>query len=248
MTILDNNGLTLTHSLSSTFRFSSLNNISDDDGTLKIYSSFYKYNFVIFIITYLLYSSFSDELINLVTLLSTYFIMLKGGNVIYHYLNDNNYSFIDSFQQDSIINFSLIFNDHDNDFKKQLSYVLDTYPIPPINLQILSQLLNTLVLFSIHFIDLFLFFNIGFIPIISFPFAGCMITHYYNTNTVEITETVENMVLSDEDGEDGEDGEDNEDNKDNKDGKDCEDEDDEDDEDITSNNQDNRERETKKEI
>ena len=159
MTILDNNGLTLTHSLSSTFRFDSLNNNSDDDGTLKIYSSFYKYNFVIFIITYLLYSSFSDELINLVTLLSTYFIMLKGGNVIYHYLNDNNYSFINSFQQDSIINFSIIFNDHNNNFNKQLTHILDTYPIPPINLQILSQLFNTLVLFSIHFIDLFLFFK-----------------------------------------------------------------------------------------
>lgn len=198
----ENSGLTITSSLSNTFRFGSLNNNSDnDDSTLKIYGSFYKYNFVIFIITYLLYSSLSDSLINLVTLVSSYFIMVKGGNVLYNFINDSTYSFLDSFQQDCIINFSIIFNEHDNNFKNQLSYVLDTYPIPPMNLQLLSQLFNTLVLFAVHFIDLFIFFKLGFLPIISFPFAGCMITHYCNTSIVE---TVDSMVLRGDSEEDSE--------------------------------------------
>jgi hypothetical protein len=199
----DNQGLTVTHSASSTFKFCSLNNSSENDGSvLKIYGSFYKYNFVMFILTYLLYSSLPDGLINLVTLVSVYFIMAKGGNVLYRFINDSNYSFIDSFQQDCIINLNIIFNGHDNDnFNKQLSYVLDMYPFPPMYLRLLSQLFNTLVLFAVHFIDLFIFFRLGFLPIISLPFAGCMITHYCNTSTVE---TVENMILRGDSEEDSE--------------------------------------------
>lgn len=209
----ENNGITLIHSLSSTFRFGSLNHHQDnDDGALKIYSSFYKYNFVMFIITYLLYANIPDSLVNMVTLLSSYFLMAKGGNVIYNYMNDSNYSFIDSFQLDCMINLDVLFSkkiNNKNNFSNQLMYVLDAYPFLPMNLKLLSQLFNTLVLFAVHFIDLFIFFNLGFIPIISLPFAGCMMTHYYNTSN---NETVENMVLSEDNEEETEgDSEDTED-------------------------------------
>ena len=201
----ENKGITLTHSLSSTFRFGSLNHHQDnDDGALKIYSSFYKYNFVIFIITYLLYANIPDSLVNTITLLSSYFLMAKSGNVIYNYMNDSTYSFIDSFQLDCMINLDVLFNKKFNNrsnFINQLTYLLDRYPFLPMNLEVLSQLFNTLVLFAVHFIDLFIFFNLGFIPIISLPFAGCMMTHYYNTCN---NETVENMVLSEDNEEETE--------------------------------------------
>ena len=201
----DNQGLTVTHSASSTFKFGDLNNSSDNDNnSIKIYGSFYKYNFIIFILTYLLYSSLSDALISLITLVSSYFVMAKGGNVLYNFVNDSNYSFIDSFQQDCIVNIDILFNEKFNNksnFTNQLTYLLDRYPFPPMNLQILSQLFNSLVLFSIHFIDLFIFFKLGFLPIISLPFAGCMMTHYYNTSN---SETVENMILRGDSEEDSE--------------------------------------------
>ena len=51
MSNLENNGLTITSSLSNTFRFGSLNNNFDnDDYYFKNLCSIYKYNFVILLL------------------------------------------------------------------------------------------------------------------------------------------------------------------------------------------------------
>ena len=191
--------------------------------------SFYYYNFVVFITTYLFYTTLFQNANIFFTKLSIYILLIKVGNVGYNYYTIPDYQILSKFQNDCSLDFDNIVSKYvkNRSFCDSLQLLLDKYPFVPGTNCFVSSTMNNLVLFSIHYLNLFLFFNIGFLQLLTLPIIGAVGTYYIKftfNNKNESDNSVELIVLNDyerdeedDEADDEEDDEDNEDNQDNQD-------------------------------
>lgn len=200
--------------------------------------SFYYYNFVVFIGTYLFYTTLFQNANIFFTKLSIYILLIKIGNVGYNYYTIPNYQILSKFQNDCSLDFDNIVSKYvkNRSFCESLHLVLDKYPFIPGTNYFVSSTMNNLVLFSIHYLNLFLFFNIGFLQLLTLPIVGAISTYYIKftfNNKNESDNSVELIVLNDDE----------------RDGNEVESVEEEDkDDDDEENNQDELEEESKKDI
>lgn len=207
--------------------------------------SFYYYNFVVFITTYLFYTTLFQNANIFFAKLSIYILLIKFGNIGYNYYTIPNYQILSKFQNDCSLDFDNIVSKYvkNRSFCDSLHLVLDKYPFVPGTNYFVSSTMNNLVLFSIHYLNLFLFFNIGFLQLLTLPIIGAIGTYYIKftfNNKNESDNSVELIVLNDDE-RDGEDNEENE--KEN-----VEEEDKEDNEEEDNDNKEVFEQESKKDI
>ena len=190
--------------------------------------SFYYYNFVVFITTYLFYTTLFQNANIFFAKISIYILLIKVGNVGYNYYTIPKYQILSKFQNDCSLDFDNIVSKYvkNRSFCDSLHLVLDKYPFVPGTNYFVSSTMNNLVLFSIHYLNLFLFFNIGFIQLLTLPIIGAIGTYYIKftfDNKNESDNSVELIVLNDDDEGDGnkvenrEDDEENEEDEDNQD-------------------------------
>jgi len=193
--------------------------------------SFYYYNFVVFITTYLFYTTLFQNANIFFTKLSIYILLIKVGNVGYNYYTIPDYQILSKFQNDCSLDFDNIVSKYvkNRSFCDSLQLLLDKYPFVPGTDCFVSSTMNNLVLFSIHYLNLFLFFNIGFLQLITLPIIGAISTYYIRftfDNKSESDNSVELIVLNNDEGDENEvenreddegDDEENEEDEDNQD-------------------------------
>jgi len=168
--------------------------------------SFYYYNFVVFIGTYLFYTTLFQNANIFFTKLSIYILLIKIGNVGYNYYTIPNYQILSKFQNDCSLDFDNIVSKYvkNRSFCESLHLVLDKYPFIPGTNYFVSSTMNNLVLFSIYYLNLFLFFNIGFLQLLTLPIVGAISTYYIKftfNNKNESDNSVELIVLNDDEGD-----------------------------------------------